>query len=261
VTHGANSGLPVIHDNAAPSKALHWQPAIVRHIIDRTPTIKSFFLELQDPFTFAAGQHVDVRLTAPDGYQALRSYSIASTSSTTSEIELAIELLKDGEVSPFFHDVVKVGDSVELRGPIGGYFVWSAADGGPLLLVGGGSGLVPLMAMLRHRKAMNSTVPALLLLSARTWDDVLFRDELLELARDHDGFELVLTVTREALRKGVAYGRRVDSTMIADVLSRLPGVPAYTFVCGSNAFVNAVADGAIAAHVPDAAIFTERYGV
>ncbi|HEX3467006.1 MAG TPA: FAD-binding oxidoreductase [Candidatus Elarobacter sp.] len=230
-------------------------------ILQQTPTIKSFFLELEHPFSFTAGQHVDVRLTADDGYQALRSYSIGSSPSTPGKIELVIERLQDGEVSPFFHDVVAIGDRVELRGPIGGYFIWAPADGGPVLLVGGGSGVVPLMAMLRHRKAANVKAPALLLLSARTWDDVLFRDELFELGRDHDGFDLVLTLTREAAREGVDFSRRVDTPMMADVLARLPASPAYTFICGANPFVDAVADGALAAQVPEGSIRTERYGV
>lgn len=248
-------------DPVAPSPAPRWQSAIVRHILCRTTTIKSFFLELQHPFAFTAGQHVDVRLTAPDGYEALRSYSIASTPSAPGQIELAIERLQDGEVSPFFHDVVSIGDRVELRGPIGGYFIWSPPNGGPLLLVGGGSGVVPMMAMLRHRKAWKSNVPAALILSARTWEDVLFRDELLEFARNDNAFELFLTVTREAPRRGVRYGRRVDATMMADVLARLPSAPAYTFICGANPFVDTVADCAISAHVSEASIHTERYGV
>jgi ferredoxin-NADP reductase len=251
----------VTRDTLTSPAEMRWQQAEVRHIIRRTPTIKSFFLELQHSFPFVAGQHVDVRLTSPDGYQALRSYSIASAPSTPGKIELAVERLQDGEVSPFFHDVVTIGDKIELRGPIGGYFIWSPNDAGPMLLVGGGSGLVPLMAMLRHRHAVNSKVPAVLLLSARTWGDVLFRDELLELARNDDQFGLVLTLTREAPRQGVAYGRRVDATMMADVLGRLPAAPAYTFICGANSFVDAVADGAVAARLPAASIRTERYGV
>jgi ferredoxin-NADP reductase len=248
-------------DPSSPPLALRWQRAVVTAIVARTPTIKSFFFELPEPFGYMAGQHVDVRLTAPDGYRALRSYSIASSPENSHTIELAIERLQDGEVSPFFHDVVAVGDNIELRGPIGGYFIWSVADGGPLLLVGGGSGVVPLMSMLRHRKATNSRVPALLLFSARTWEDALYRDELLELSGRHDGFDLVFTLTREPARRSGDFGRRVDAAMMTDVLARLPKAPALVFVCGANPFVDAVADGAVAAHVPEAAIRTERYGV
>ena len=151
---------------AVPSKApepkLRWQEAKIAAIMPDTPRVKSFLLAPSAPFPFRAGQHVDVRLTAPDGYQAERSYSIASAPEETAAIELAIERLDDGEVSPFFHDIAEVGDAIELRGPIGGHFVWDVVDGGPLLLLGGGSGVVPLMSMLRHRFA-RAGAPAVLL--------------------------------------------------------------------------------------------------
>ena len=130
-----------------------WQSATVMEIIPRTPRIKSFILKLSKPFEYLAGQHVDLRLTAPDGYRAMRSYSIGSAPSNNGTIELSIENLKDGEVSSFFHDVVVVGDEIELRGPLGGYFNWTGSEGGPILLLGGGSGVVPLMSMIRHRHA------------------------------------------------------------------------------------------------------------
>ena len=229
-------------------------------IVPRTPRIKSFVLAPPRPFAFRAGQHVDVRLTAPDGYRAVRSYSIASAPEDPDRIELAIELLEDGEVSPFFHEVVALGDEIELRGPLGGHFVWTVADGGPLLLVGAGSGVVPLVAMLRHRRAAASDVPAALLLSARGWDDVPFRDELLDLHDRRDGFALALALTREAPRRAGDHGRRVDAAMVAEVLALLPGPPRHVFVCGSNPFVNAAADGAVTAGVAGAHIRTERYG-
>jgi ferredoxin-NADP reductase len=222
--------------------------------------IKSYFLALPQPFTHRAGQHVDLRLTAPDGYQAIRSYSIASAPSQTGEIELAIERLKDGEVSPFFHDVVAVGDEIELRGPLGGHFVWSAADGGPLLLIGGGSGLVPLMAMVRYRQQVGSTVPTILLLSARTWDDVLYREELLELQRLANGFVLVLALTRDFPRREGDYSHRIDAALVADVLDRLRSLPKHVFICGSNPFVNSATEAALAAGLPATMIKTERYG-
>jgi ferredoxin-NADP reductase len=239
---------------------VEWQTATITRIILRTETIKSYFLALPQPFTHSAGQHVDLRLTAPDGYQAIRSYSIASAPSQTGEIELAIERLKDGEVSPFFHDVVAVGDEIELRGPLGGHFVWSAADGGPLLLIGGGSGLVPLMAMVRYRQQVGSTVPTILLLSARTWDDVLYRDELLELQRLANGVVLVLTLTRDFPRREGDYSRRIDAALVADVLGRLRSLPKHVFICGSNPFVNSAAEAALAAGLPATMIKTERYG-
>jgi ferredoxin-NADP reductase len=235
--------------------------AVVAEVVTRTPRIKSFFFTLSRPFSFQAGQHVDVRLTAPDGYRAMRSYSIASAPDDATRIELAVELLDTGEVSQFFHEVVAVGDEIELRGPLGGYFVWPATITDPLLLVGGGSGLVPLMAMIRHRRATAANVPVVLLLSARTWDDVLYRDELLELDGRRDGFMLVLTLTRESPRRAGDFGRRVDEVMMKDVLARLPSPPALVFVCGSNPFVDAAADGAVAGGIPALHVRTERYGV
>ena len=243
-----------------PRPAVHWQTAVVKNIVARTARIKSFVLAPSRPFWFLAGQYVNVRLTAPDGYRAMRSYSIASPPENPRRIELAIEHLEDGEVSPFFHDVVEVGDEIELQGPLGGHFVWSKTDGGPLLLIGGGSGLVPLMAIIRHREAVARGVPIILLLSARNWDDVLYRDELLALDERRSGFTLVLTLTRELPKRDVDYGRRVDTSMMAEVLRRLPGAPRHVFACGTNSFVNAAVDGAVAAGTPASIIRTERYG-
>jgi ferredoxin-NADP reductase len=203
---------------------------------------------------------VDIRLTAPDGYQAQRSYSIASAPESPNTLELTIERLVDGEVSPFFHDVAAVGDDIELRGPIGGHFVWSTADGGPVVFVGGGSGVVPLMCMIRHRAKRASTVPTLLLFSARTWDDVIFRDELLGLHREKTGFELVIALTRDSARREGDYSRRVDASMMSEVLARFSLAPKQVFICGSNPFVEAAAQGLIAASIPASIIRTERYG-
>jgi len=180
-------------------------------------------------------------------------------------IELTIERLADGEVSPYFHDVAQVGDEVELRGPLGGHFVWTVDEGGPLILIGGGSGVVPLMSMLRHRAARASKVPLLLLFSARTWEDVIFRDELLALHERHDGFELVLTLTREggrpeATRRAGDFARRVDAPMVRALLARLPAAPLRAYVCGPNAFVEAAAQGLVGAGMAAALIRTERYG-
>ncbi|HEY4381680.1 MAG TPA: FAD-binding oxidoreductase [Acidobacteriaceae bacterium] len=238
-----------------------WQRAIVVAVRPQTPTIKSFILAPQTPFPFESGQHVDVRLTAENGYTAVRSYSIGSSPSEFHRIELAIERLSDGEVSPFFHDVVAVGDEIELRGPLGGHFIWTAQDGGPLLLVGGGSGLVPLMSMIRSRQSAVGAVPAVLLLSARTWQDVLFRDELLDIEVGLSGFSFVLALTREQPRRRADYGRRIDERIVSDALQRLPGCPKIVFVCGNNPFVNAAAEGVLANGVPREKIRTERYGV
>jgi ferredoxin-NADP reductase len=250
----------MIEGSADPKLLTRWQNATVIAITARTPHIKSFTLAPLQPFAFRAGQHVDLRLTAPDGYRAMRSYSIASSPERDGQIELAIERLENGEVSPFFHDVVAIGDEIELRGPLGGHFVWSRDDGGPLLLIGGGSGVVPLMSMIRYRMSMAAAVPVVLLLSARTWEEVLFRDELLALDQLQNGFVLALTLTREAPRRERDYGRRIDAALIAEVLALSPGEPQHVFICGSNAFVNQAADGTIAAGILPARIRTERYG-
>lgn len=247
-------------DYNSPTTKLIWQTARITRIVPRTERIKSFFLALPQPFTHRAGQHVDLRLTAPDGYQAIRSYSIASAPDHTGEIELAIERLEDGEVSPFFHDVAEVGDEIQIRGPLGGHFVWTAADGGPLLLIGSGSGLVPLMAMVRYRQQVASTAPTVLLLSARTWDDVLYRDELLALDRLDNGFRLVLILTRDLARRPSDYSRRIDATLVAEVLDRLPCSPKHVFICGSNPFVNSASEAAMSTGLSASMIKTERYG-
>ena len=246
----------------APSREpkLRWQEATITATHAETPLVKSFMLAPTAPFPFRAGQHVDVRLTAPDGYQAERSYSIASAPDNAAAIELAIERLDDGEVSPYFHDVAEVGDKIELRGPIGGHFVWEVDDGGPLLLLGGGSGVVPLMSMLRHRAARGSRLPALLLFSARSLEGVIFRDELLALDARNDGFQLALALTRESPRRASDFGRRVDAGMVADLVARLPEPPRHVFVCGGNPFVEAASQGALHAGVDRALIRTERYG-
>ncbi|MFD2051829.1 ferredoxin reductase [Mesorhizobium calcicola] len=239
-----------------------WQTAGIVRIEKRTPRVTSFFFQPSRPFIYRAGQHVDVRLTAPDGYQARRSYSIASAPEAGEVIELAIEKLDDGEVSPFFHDVAAVGDEVELRGSLGGHFIWpDDDDSGSFLLVGGGSGVVPLMSMVRHRAACNSSVPVALVFSARVWDEVIFRDELIALDDRKDGFDLVLTLTREAARRPADYSRRVDVAMMVQAMARLPEAPDIAFVCGSNAFVSAAAQALIDAGVRAEIIRTERYGV
>jgi ferredoxin-NADP reductase len=262
-TPGASSASPVTEAEPAglaTGPALRWQQATITAIAADTARVKSFFFSLIHPFAFKAGQHVDVRLTAPDGYQAERSYSIASAPESVGHIELAIERLDDGEVSPFFHDVAAIGDEIELRGPIGGHFIWSVEDCGPLLLLGGGSGVVPLMSMIRHRAACRAALPVLLLYSARAWDEIIFRDELLALDAQGDGFELALALTREPTRRQGDFGRRVDVAMLSDLLARLPRAPKQVFVCGSNPFVEAAAQGTIKAGIPARLIRTERYG-
>jgi ferredoxin-NADP reductase len=259
---GASSVIPVTEQKVpfVPPPPIRWQTVTINKIVKRTPTVTSFFLTPSAPFSFRAGQHVEVRLTAPDGYRAQRSYSIASAPEHRESLELAIEKLATGEVSPFFHEVAQVGDTIELRGPIGGHFIWSATDGGPILLAGAGSGVAPLMAMIRHHLEKGSDVPMLLLLSARSWEDVIFREELLSLDGKHGAFKLVLTITREPPRREGDYGRRIDAPMIGEVLKLLPVPLKRTFVCGSNPFVATASDALIGAGIEAGSIRTERYG-
>ncbi len=241
-------------------QAVSWQSCMIEDIVQQTPSIKSFFLRLSTPFAHIAGQHVDVRLTAPDGYRAMRSYSIASAATSSGTIELAIERLPDGEVSSYFHDVAAVGDEIELRGPLGGHFLWPKPAVDAVLLIGAGSGLVPLMAMIRHRRTLSPAVPTALLLSARTAADVLFSDELHALEIDDAGFVLALAITREKPTRPSDFGRRIDGVMVQDVVARLHRRPSQLFVCGSNGFVNIATEGALLAGLPPSIIKTERYG-
>jgi ferredoxin-NADP reductase len=239
----------------------HWQQARITAIERRTPTVTSFFFAPAMPFGYRAGQHVDVRLTASDGYTAQRSYSIASAPSAGGDLELAIDRLPDGEVSPFFHDIAQVGDDIELRGPLGGHFVWDAQDPAPMLLIGGGSGVVPLAAMARERAAVAAKAPMALLYSARTFHDLIFRDEFVGLAKGENGLHLVLTLTRDAsAHPDVVHNRRVDQAMVRDALALLPSAPGVVYVCGSNGFVSAVATVLTDAGVAPTIIRTERYG-
>lgn len=259
--HGSNSDIPVTETKQSPiPPAIRWQKVTISKIIKQTPTVTSFLFTLSEPFSFRAGQHVEVRLTAPNGYRAQRAYSIASAPEDRSNIELAIERLETGEVSPFFHEVAQVGDEIELRGPIGGHFIWETADGGPILLAGAGSGVAPLMSMIRHHANERSEVPMLLLLSARSWEDVIFRDELLELEKKNTAFKLVLTITREVPKREGDYDRRIDTPMTGEVLKRLQSPVKRAFVCGSNPFVTVASEALIGAGVEPGSIRTERYG-
>ena len=237
-----------------------WQTATIEEIIVQSPRVKSFVMKPAEAFDFTAGQHAEVRLTAPDGYRAQRSYSISSAPEVPGTFELTVERLDDGEVSPYFHEVAAVGDEVEVRGPLGGHFIWNVADSGPVLLIGGGSGVCPLISMARHRQRQGSTVPMMLVFSARTWEEVLFRDEMMAM-KGVLGFDLVITLTREAVEQRGDYARRIDAPMLAEVMPRLGTVPKHVFVCGSNPFVEAASEAAIAAGAPVGSIRTERYGV
>ena len=203
-----------------------------------------------------AGQHVDVRLTADDGYQAQRSYSIASAADGA-RVELTVERIDDGEVSPYLTEEARAGDRFELRGPVGGYFVWDPNPAGAVLLVGAGSGVVPLMAMVRQRAANGDAVRTCLLYSARSWEDVIYRDELERHSQGGDGFEIVYTLTREQPPDWNGYGRRVDRELLADVA---PEELALTFVCGPTPFVEAVAEALVGLGHEPSRIKTERFG-
>ena len=203
-------------DAAAPALS-RWQEALIERLLPRTPRVISVFLRA-GLGPHEAGQHIDVRLTAPDGYQAQRSYSIASAPGSEI-IELAIERLEDGEVSPYFHDIARPGDAIEVRGPIGGHFIWRGQDGGPLLLVAGGSGIVPLMAMLRHRTTVAPDTRALLVYSARN-----------------------------------------DQALLREILAQWRQTPRHIYVCGSNAFVEAVTTDLVLEAIPASSIRAERFG-
>jgi len=204
------------------------------------------------------GQHVDVRLTADDGYQAERSYSIA-TPADGNRVTITVERIGDGEVSPYLVDELHVGDKLELRGPIGGYFVWQPSDGGPLFLAAGGSGLVPLMAMVRARVGGGGDVPVRLLVSSRSAPEVIYSGELDALAKDHDGIEVIQTLTRAQPPGWSGYRRRVDREMLADIAWPATDVPR-CYVCGPTGFVEAVATALVGlGHLPQN-IRTERFG-
>jgi ferredoxin-NADP reductase len=238
-------------------RSIEWQIATVTAIRPETRTVKSFTLALPQWVPHRAGQHYDVRLTAADGYQAQRSYSIASAPERAGQVDLTIERIADGEVSTYWHDVLVVGDQVEVRGPIGGYFVWEARQAGPLLLVAGGSGVVPLMAMLRHRQAAGAQAPARLLYSARTFDDLIYRDELMGLPGD--GLEVHYALTRAQPPGWTGYARRIDPAMLAEVARPLGRTP-QVFICGPTLLVEAAANGLVQAGVPVSQIRTERFG-
>jgi ferredoxin-NADP reductase len=205
------------------------------------------------------GQHVDIRLTAADGYQAERSYSIASPPEARGKVTITVERLDDGEVSPYLVDEVQAGDHLELRGPIGGYFVWEARMGGPLLLVGGGSGIVPLMAMIRHRGAVPSTVSTRLLYSSRSQEEVIYRDELDDLTRRDGALEVIYTLTRRQPPGWTGYSRRIDGDLLREVAWPAQDHP-LAYICGPTQFVETAAAGLVALGYAVPFVKTERFG-
>jgi ferredoxin-NADP reductase len=229
---------------------------VVESIVETART-KSIVLELPDWPGHRAGQHVDVRLTADDGYQAERSYSIASAPED-GHLELTVERLDDGEVSPYLTDVLQPGDELELRGPIGGYFVWETALGGPLMLVAGGSGVVPLRAILRHRSAVQSSVPTRLLYSSRSLDDVIYRDELLRDQSDA-GADVRIALTRQWPADWQGYRGRVDREVLEELVWG-PDERPLVYVCGPTSFVEAVAESLVHIGHQPGRVKTERFG-
>jgi ferredoxin-NADP reductase len=237
---------------------LSWRLGRVAEVRPETPRVVSLLLDVPGWQGHLPGQHVDVRLTAEDGYQAQRSYSIASAPDGR-RVELAVERIDDGEVSPYLAGELRVGDQFELRGPIGGYFVWQPGLGGPLLLVAGGSGVAPLMAMLRHRAATGSQAPARLLFSSRSLEDVIYRAELERLAAAGDGVAVTHTLTRAQPPGWDGYDRRIDAAMLKEV-GWPPGERPLVYVCGPTRLVEAVADDLVALGHDPGLVRTERFG-
>lgn len=239
-------------------RSLTWQIAEVSDVVVETPRTRSLFLDLPDWPGHRAGQHVDIRLTSEDGYQAQRSYSIASAPEAA-RLAITVERIDDGEVSPYLAGFVEPSDRFELRGPIGGYFVWTAAAGGPLFLVAGGSGIVPLMAMLRHRKAVASTVRALLIYSSRSIDDIIYRHEIDRMSTDDGGLAIFHTLTRRQPDGWAGGDRRIDREMLESI-GIAPAAMPRIFVCGPTPMVEtAAAVLREIGHAPEQ-IRTERFG-
>jgi ferredoxin-NADP reductase len=233
---------------------LTWLVAEVAGAVQETPRVRTLVLEADGWTGHRAGQHVDVRLTAEDGYQAERSYSIASAPGEP--LAITVEQLEDGEVSPYLVGEVVDGDRFEIRGPIGGYFVWDGSGDAPVLLIAGGSGVVPLMSMIRHRAAIGSSTPTRLLYSSRSYEDVIYRPELEDPA---DGLEVFHTLTRSQPPGWAGYSRRIDAELLGEVAWPAADEPR-VFICGSTRFVDAAADGLVAMGYPALSIRTERFG-
>jgi len=241
---------------------LRWQLGTVVETRQETPNVKSLILNVPDWTTHLAGQHVDVRLTAEDGYQAQRSYSIASPPEDTYLI-LTVERVEGGEVSPYLVEELSIGDRIELRGPIGGYFVWDARDerndGSPLFLVAGGSGIAPLMAMIRHRANSDNKVATKLLYSSHSYEDVIYREELDHLSANDSSLRVIHTLTRLQPPNWASYRRRIDRAMLAETGWR-PAEKPLAFTCGPTALVEAVATYLLELGYEPDRIKTERFG-
>lgn len=244
-------------ERTASPRRLTWQVGTVVAVVPETPQATTFTLDLPQWPGHRAGQHVDVRLTADDGYQAQRGYSIASAPEDGAVV-LTVQRLENGEVSPYLVDEIRVGDQLEVRGPIGGYFIWEESLGGPLLLVAGGSGLVPFRSMLRHHRAVGSTVGVRLLCSARSLPLLLYRDELMRFA-EADAIDVSVTLTREQPEGWPGHRRRIDSELVREVGWR-PDERPLAYVCGPTGFVETAASALVALGHEPGRIRTERFG-
>jgi ferredoxin-NADP reductase len=235
-------------------RRLTWQVATVRSVTRETPAVVTIELDPPDWPGHQAGQHLDVRLTGDDGYQAEREYSIASAPGEPPAI--TVERLEDGEVSPYLTGELRAGDEMELRGPVGGYFVWEPGDGGPVMLLAGGSGVVPLRSILRHREYTGSDVPVRLLYSSRTLPDVIYRAEL---DQDHAGVQVIYTLTRDKPPGWTGRTGRVNAAMLAEVAWPATASP-LAYICGPTSFVEAAAAGLVELGYPAERVETERFG-
>ena len=246
---------------------IDWQIATVTSITSASPRVKLFQLEFETETKFRAGQYFDIRLTAPDGYQAQRSYSVSSSPSDSKKIELTIELIDDGEVSSYFHELVDIGDKIELRGPIGGHFTISPNFSKPTLLIAGGSGVAPIMSMLRQRHLSNNSAPIALLFSTRTELDVLFRDELESIAQENPNVHIIIALTRSGSTQsrpsiGAMHRdtKRIDRPMIDSAIAMLGETPARAYVCGGSSFVEAMGNYLLESGMAYDDVRTERFG-
>jgi ferredoxin-NADP reductase len=235
-------------------RRLTWQVAKVSAVTVETASVRTLTLDVPDWPGHQAGQHLDIRLTAEDSYVAERSYSIASAPGEP--VAITVERLDDGEVSPYLTDELRAGDDLELRGPIGGYFVWEPEDGGPLLLLAGGSGIVPLRSILRHRERAGSTVPVRLLYSSRTLDDVIYRAEF---DQPVSSVEVIHTLTRSQPPGWSGYARRVDVALLSEVAWSAAAMP-LAYVCGPTSFVETLSQALVQAGYPPERVKTERFG-
>jgi len=250
--------MTAIETAAVPVRRLEWQLAEVREIVVETSRVKSIMLHVTRWQGHRPGQHLDIRLTAENGYQAQRSYSIASPPEEEL-LTLTVEKIANGEVSPYLVGDLRAGDQFELRGPVGGYFVWTAAMGGPLYLIAGGSGIVPLMAMLRHRERRNSRAPALLLYSSRSLEDVIYREELDAMTRRDPDLRVVNTLTRNQPDGWRGPRRRIDKALLGEKCFP-PEQKPKIFVCGSTPLVEDVSRFLVELGHDPFTIKTERFG-